>query len=75
MSPGEWLCPSTAVTAFPRMGGRFTRVPSGHALPLLPAGGGVALVMKDTQRGLLASCSASPWVWGGCALWEGKAGT
>lgn len=47
----------------------------GHTLSLLPAGGGVALVMRDPQRGLLSSCSASPWEWGGCALWEGKAGT
>lgn len=27
VSPGAWLHPSTAVTAFPRMGGRFTCVP------------------------------------------------
>lgn len=50
-------------------------VPSGHALTLLPAGEGVALVMRDPQRWPLASCSASPWVWGGCALWEGKVET
>lgn len=31
--------------------------------------------MRDPQRGLLSSCSASPWEWGGCALWEKKAGT
>lgn len=35
----------------------------------------MALVMRDPQREPLASCSASPWVWGGCALWEGKEGT
>lgn len=32
-------------------------------------------MMRDPQSRPLASCSASPWVWGGCALWEGKEGT